>query len=97
MDRAKSLAARALAKSQGLTAKDERRLNTEAAAEVAERKSIAKDKRQRRKDAKATARAAIEAGSNAAAQQRAEAASERERRERREAAAAARAAREAAT
>ena len=93
LDRDKSLAARKSAKAQGLTPHDERLLNREALEAAEERRTIAKAKRMRRKEAKSSVRAAKEEEANAAVQQRAEAAANRERQERQAAAAAAAAAR----
>ena len=93
--RDRSMQARKDAKQNGITAEDERRLNSEAAAEAAERRTIAKEKRQKRKQAKAEVRSAAETKELNALMQRAQSAAEKERNDRQRAAAAAAAARAA--
>ena len=84
-------------KRAGVSAADERQRNTEAKTAKAERKVIAKERRERKKMAKAVVRNAAEAAAHEASSARAAAAIERERLERKRAAAAAAAAREAGT
>lgn len=91
--RDRSLQARKEAKAQGITADDERRLNSEASAEALERRTIKKEKRQKRKMAKGAVRSAAEEKAHVDTMLRAQSLAEQETRDRQRAATAAAAAR----